>query len=216
VFAFVLAYVVSAIFVLFSKKHNPGGYETDRSHIWVWVGTHNKVKDASEKDVYEHYHGHGSWEQKVRGEQRGIVIFGCILAVAIPLLLGRICSIHGLLKPIGLLSSITAGIVAATACFTFLASLPPMTYSKMFETSIYKPIPEMSLGEMIFQLIVWALVFVIQPLSALACVGHLWFFPDSWHGWVEHAIYSTAFWLFLEIALLQLAVALVYLFSKEK
>ena len=79
-----------------------------------------------------------------------------------------------------------------------------------------KPIPEVSGLEAVVQLIMLALVFLVQPLSAMIAIGHFWLFPRPWHGPVEHAIYTVSFWLFMEMMLFQLLVAVASLFTKDQ
>ena len=53
---------------LLVKLMTGGGYSVDRSHEWRLMGRDGKpgahYRDATTKDVYEHQHGHGSWERR--------------------------------------------------------------------------------------------------------------------------------------------------------
>ncbi len=60
------------------------GYKKDTSHEWRFITSGNttggRYKDATVKDVYEHYHRGGSWEKKIKNRKISFFIFGIVFA----------------------------------------------------------------------------------------------------------------------------------------
>lgn len=75
----VLAAGVVLLFTLLPRLYKPRGWVTDRSHQWVYADSGRRARDASIEEVYEHEHGRGSWEKKVRSERSFLTVV-CILA----------------------------------------------------------------------------------------------------------------------------------------
>lgn len=75
------------------KNHKPEGRNKDNAHIWVFEKTKTKAKDATERDVFEHQFGYGSWVKKVRSDRQGIqallFFITSIGAIGFELLIGR-------------------------------------------------------------------------------------------------------------------------------
>ena len=86
IFCQVIGYIVVGIFllvVLFPKLYNPSGRETDRTHQWVYARSRKKYRDASVRDVYENKHGVGTWEDKVKGDRKFLLVLYVIIAVGL-------------------------------------------------------------------------------------------------------------------------------------
>ena len=63
------------------------GYRKDTSHEWRFMTSGGKAggryKDATVSDVYEHYHGRGSWEKKIKNRKTSSFIIGIIIGAII-------------------------------------------------------------------------------------------------------------------------------------
>ena len=88
----VLAVGIGFIFYKLPSLYSPKGRSIDRSHKWVYAGSGKKVRDASARDVYEHQHGSGSWDKRVkRGRScltvvslvvgAGLIVYGIIALI---------------------------------------------------------------------------------------------------------------------------------------
>ncbi len=75
-----VGFLSSLLFVVLLENYNPRGHAIDKSHLWVHKDTKTKQSDATKRDVYEHYHGYGSWEKKSKAEWKIIHIIGLIFA----------------------------------------------------------------------------------------------------------------------------------------
>lgn len=83
-YGFSVSLIASAAWSWILSNYMPRGDTTDTSHIWVVEGTRSRVRDASEREAYEHYHGSGSWWEKVRGQWKFLRVLGFVFAVASP------------------------------------------------------------------------------------------------------------------------------------
>ena len=75
-----VGFLSSLLFVVLLENFHPGGHSIDKLHQWVYKDTKTKHRDATKRDVYEHYHGYGSWEKKTKSEWQTIRIIGFIFA----------------------------------------------------------------------------------------------------------------------------------------
>jgi len=85
-FCQVSGYIAVGIFMiaaLLPKLHNPSGRQIDQTHQWVYAGSHKKFKDASVRDAYEHKHGVGTWDGKVKGDQNFLMVLFIIIAAVL-------------------------------------------------------------------------------------------------------------------------------------
>jgi hypothetical protein len=73
--------------VLLAAAYNPSGSSIPGTHEWRIVGSGAKHRDATEREVYEHRHGHGAWDAAVQTTKLGIGIVGTLLAPVIGLAL---------------------------------------------------------------------------------------------------------------------------------
>jgi hypothetical protein len=55
------------------------GDKIDYTHEWRYAGTGRRAHDATIRQVYERYHGSGSWTKKINARHRGFFIFGLII-----------------------------------------------------------------------------------------------------------------------------------------
>ena len=58
-----------------------------RSHYWGFAKGGGWYQDAKNKEVYEHYHGSGSWGRKLKGQSYSVATFGFLFALVAPNLL---------------------------------------------------------------------------------------------------------------------------------
>lgn len=58
-----LGFVGIPLVILLASKMFGSGSETSGTHIWVYKGTHNKVRNATNKEVWEHNHPGKSWDE---------------------------------------------------------------------------------------------------------------------------------------------------------
>lgn len=68
------------IAAFFRSKYNPTGYNPSGTHEWVFQDTGRKFRDATEVEMYERQHGHGSWQRKVEAEKKSFVYIGGLVA----------------------------------------------------------------------------------------------------------------------------------------
>ena len=73
-------FLSSLLFVVLLENYYPRGHAIDNSHIWVINDIKEKYRDATKRDVYEHYHGYGSWGKKSKAEWNIIRIIGFVFA----------------------------------------------------------------------------------------------------------------------------------------
>ena len=64
-----------------AQSYDPKGSATDYTHIWVDAKSGRKRGDASVRSVYEHLHGYGSWEKRVKRERVFITVLLMLFAV---------------------------------------------------------------------------------------------------------------------------------------
>ncbi|MEE4194672.1 MAG: hypothetical protein V2J07_05705 [Anaerolineae bacterium] len=92
-----------------AQSYDPKGSATDYSHIWVDAKSGRKRGDASVRSVYEHLHGYGSWEKRVKRERVFITVllmlFAVLLIVYGVYYLTAICRLRVLVDVIMLLGS---------------------------------------------------------------------------------------------------------------
>lgn len=85
--------VVSVVFVALISGYTNKGNAIDTSHIWVYARTNQKAHDATVKQVYDNFHGSGSFERSAEQARKIRTILGCIvfaaLALAGPSYIGR-------------------------------------------------------------------------------------------------------------------------------
>jgi len=65
-FTIITAFVFNKILILWSQAMYRSGSEIDKRGEWRLVGSKNKFKDATVRDMYDYRHGRGSWEKSVR------------------------------------------------------------------------------------------------------------------------------------------------------
>lgn len=187
-FALAFGYLVSLAFMWFLEKYLPRGATRDTAHIWVLEGTRNKVRDATERDVYEHYHGHGSWWKKVESEWKAIRFIGFLLACFGPLAAAHFLGLRPDLFGSGSESVKSAvGILAAGSIYVVIQKLwdvdfaPPRERPLSYEE---QRISQQVLSDLMVKDITrpnsgWALllggvllVWVVQPLCAVVLFTH--------------------------------------------
>lgn len=90
ILAIVSAALCSWLFNLFVNSYGKGarksGDVVDRSHEWRIGGSQKRWRPATQQEVYDHYHGHGSWYGELRSEIgiRRLLAFGA--SVGIPMI----------------------------------------------------------------------------------------------------------------------------------
>jgi len=87
IFAYAFGWLIGVVFKeIVLKNYYSEGKETSPNHIWVIQGTDTRVRSATQREVYEHYQGRGSWERmQVEGfgclKRWGGVIFGLFVGL---------------------------------------------------------------------------------------------------------------------------------------
>lgn len=111
--------VISVVFVALISGYTNKGDAIDTSHIWVYAGTSRKVHDATVKQVYDKFHGGGSFERAAEQARKIRTILACIvffaLALVGPSYIGRN------LPGIGAFSCFSDGFFRLPTLWSFLA-----------------------------------------------------------------------------------------------
>jgi uncharacterized membrane protein SirB2 len=87
--AFLFAWLAGRLSIGVEKSINKSGGKIDRQDEWRRVGAHSGGWDATVADVYEHYHGRGSWRKSVRRQVWSLRIIGIAIAAGLPVLLSK-------------------------------------------------------------------------------------------------------------------------------
>lgn len=73
-FTAAVSFLLATVAALIINSYDPRGDNIDHSHEWVVTHTKQKVKEATEREVYEHMHGYGSWGKKTINTKRLLVL----------------------------------------------------------------------------------------------------------------------------------------------
>jgi len=71
---FWLGFLGLPLMILIASVVRSGGSGSSGSHIWVYKGTHRKVRDATVKEVWQRQHPGKSWEKHERAQFTGCAI----------------------------------------------------------------------------------------------------------------------------------------------
>lgn len=213
-FAFSIS--VSILFSLVAsviiKSHKPSGNNIDKSHIWVFENSKSKAKDATERDLFEHTHGYGSWAEKINSDRKSISALLLIITSVSPILVDRLLGYReSIINSSNLMLYTIAPVIISGIIFIFIQTV---LHSTQYQLPKYNnPTQPINL-DINIKTTITLLIFLLA--GGFSIIGSLWVYISHPVFIISEPSFGKSFFIYSTIIILLVPVFMFFLFLNEK